>query len=748
MNHLQDYFALGELQGLCDSFTELFGAATALLDLDGNILIASGWQRACTQFHRVGERTRERCHESDTALANNLREGLFYNVYRCQNGLVDVAVPVRIAGRHVGNLFTGQFFFEPPDLAFFRAQARREGFDETEYLAAIADVPVFPEARVKAMMVFLVRMAELIGEAGHTNQQLRQSNQELSKKTVQLEDALLRVAESEQKLLTILDNVDAYIYLKDIEGRYLFVNRPMRERWGVGLDEIQGTLAERFFDPESARNIRINDLKVLRSGEEVYGEQDYTFKADGRTRTYRYTKLPLRDPEGKIYALCGISVDVTPHKQLERALRHSQEELESQVRQRTQELEIAKEEADSANRAKSAFLANMSHEIRTPLNAILGMAELLRKCELPPGAAARTGKIIASGHHLLQVINDVLDLSKIEAGKFTLDAAPLNAAQIATDVLNMASAQAELKGLRLRLDLTPVPTPLIGDATRLRQALLNYVGNAIKFTEQGSITIQLGVQSEEVGSILLRFAVHDTGPGIDAETVARLFSAFTQADDSSTRRHGGTGLGLHITRKLAGLMDGESGVSSKPGHGSTFWFTARLARPAPESGSPTGATGNAADSALAALLAGDYAGVRLLLAEDEEINREVTLELLHEIGLDARIAVNGAEAVALARETPFDLILMDMQMPVLSGIEATRAIRRDPRCGRLPILAMTANAFAEDKAACLAAGMNDFLSKPVEPERFYRALAQWLPQADREMPDMPATGADSAGHSP
>ncbi|MBL8481430.1 MAG: PocR ligand-binding domain-containing protein, partial [Rhodocyclaceae bacterium] len=308
---LSKYIVVHDLQGLCESFSELFGVATALLDLNGNVLIASGWQKACTHFHRVSPVTAARCLESDTLLAGNLAAGQEYNVYRCRNGLVDVAVPVMIGGAHIGNLFTGQFFFDEPDYDHFRQQAHQAGFDEDAYIAAIRDVPRYSESKVFGMMVFLVRMAELIGEKVLTNTRLQDANRELEKKKLQLEDALFKVAESEQKLLSILDNLDAYIYLKDRQGNYLFANRAMRKLWHANAEDIVGSGDEKFLDAETARALRANDEEVLRQGKVVRREETIIPRAGDASRIYQSTRIPLHDRDGKVQSICGIAVDIT-----------------------------------------------------------------------------------------------------------------------------------------------------------------------------------------------------------------------------------------------------------------------------------------------------------------------------------------------------------------------------------------------------------------------------------------------------
>lgn len=400
--------------------------------------------------------------------------------------------------------------------------------------------------------------------------------------------------------------------------------------------------------------------------------------------------------------------------------------LEELVAARTADLVTARELAEAANRAKSAFLANMSHELRTPMNAIIGMTRLALRQASDSKQKEYLDRVMQASGHLLAIIDDILDLSKIEADRLTLDEVDFSLSGVLENLNSLILLTAAEKGLSLVIDIAPeiANLPLRGDPRRISQILLNFAGNAVKFTDQGTVTLCIVSVEDRPHSVLLRFEVQDTGPGISVEDQQRLFTAFEQIDGSTTRRHGGTGLGLAISKRLADMMGGEVGVESTPGLGSTFWLIVCLRkaemRSTPSPARPT--------LSAEAVLRSRYRGSRVLLAEDEPISRVVSVGLLEDAGLLVDVAGTGVEAVGLASNTDYDLIILDLQMPELDGVEAAGVIRTIPGREFTPIVAMTANADEEDWQRCRAAGMNDHVGKPVDPDRLFSTLLKWLAQ--------------------
>ena len=541
----------------------------------------------------------------------------------------------------------------------------------------------------------------------------------------ELASAEQALTESEARQRMILETLGEGVFGTDLDGVCSFINPAGLALLGFSEAELLGRSSHSLFHHHHADGsiypLAECPLRLTARDGKTRRMDDVFWRKNGEMFPVRLTITPtLRD--GQISGTVVSFSDISEVQRTAQELEKHRENLEAEIRQRTAQLEIARQAAEAASRSKSAFLANMSHEIRTPLNAVLGMVHLLRRDNPTPVQVDRLDKIDGASQHLLAVINDILDISKIEAGKLQLDETKVDIGNILKRVVSVLGERAREKDLVLHTESDAFTRTMIGDPTRIMQCLINYTANAIKFTEQGSVTIRARRVSETEGDILLHFDVEDTGIGIARESIPRLFGIFEQADASTTRKFGGTGLGLAITRRLAQLMGGDVGVSSQSGGGSRFWFTARLK------------SGDEGVDALTSTHAGlplqavqeTLAGRHLLIVEDEPINREIALELIKEFGTTADTAENGREALALLESGNYDLILMDMQMPEMDGLEATRRIRAEPKHTLLPIIAMTANAFAEDRERCIEAGMNDFIVKPVEPNDLKMLLLRYL----------------------
>lgn len=424
-----------------------------------------------------------------------------------------------------------------------------------------------------------------------------------------------------------------------------------------------------------------------------------------------------------------------------RQLRNHRDELEEKVKAATRSLEEKTAAAEAANVAKGAFLANMSHEIRTPLNAVLGMSYLALKTDLNDKQRGYLSKIVLSGEHLLGLINNLLDMSKIEAGKLELDCVDFSIHGVMERARYLLEDKARDKGLEVLVEVDPrLPDVMHGDSLRLSQILVNFLDNAIKFSEGGAIQIRASLLTHTENGCMVQWEVKDRGVGLSDAQLNRLFQPFKQADSSTTRKFGGTGLGLAISKQLAALMGGEVGARSQPGLGSTFWFTAHLLVAKHH---PAATQAGAAEP----LHLPSVAGLRVLLAEDNELNQEVACEMLKDLGVQVHVAEHGQEVLDLLQTHAFDCVLMDCQMPGMDGYEATRRIRANPAFRQLHVIAMTANASASDRAQCLGAGMNDYLAKPIDLLRLHAMLAFWHPAvATQKSADMPPP-ADVFNHN-
>lgn len=478
--------------------------------------------------------------------------------------------------------------------------------------------------------------------------------------------------------------------------------------WNPACERIFGWPAEEalgnffpFVPPEKTDEARGIIDRILKTREPYFFEADRVRKDGARIRIST-AAMPLVEEDGRAQGLMAVISDVTEQVQSRRELLQAKERAE-----------LSNAQLSKATQAKSEFLANMSHEIRTPINGVIGMASLLLDTNLSNEQREYSDSIRRSADTLLTLVNDILDFSKIEAGKVTFEAIDFDLEQVVDDIERTLSFNVRSKGLRLARSLAKdLPRSINGDPTRVRQVLLNLVGNAIKFTREGHVVIEISLVSRSQSGVVLKFAVVDSGIGISPEGLKRMFQTFSQVDSSTTRKFGGTGLGLSISKHLVEMMKGEIGVESEEGKGSTFWFKIPFGlgaeivqqKTAPVALEPSGTR------------------MRILVAEDNSVNQVIAVKMLEKMGHTAVAVANGLEAVEALRTGPYDMILMDCQMPEMDGYEATRVIRQERLGGDIPIIALTANAMAGDREKCLDAGMSDYLAKPMKPHELADAI--------------------------
>ncbi len=799
-----------QLQLLLEEFCRSVGVPGAILDLDGRVLVSSCWRRVCAGGHREGESTCPLCESSGPGVLAQLREGKDQAVYRFPNQLAEAGAMVLFEDQPVATVLVGPFHLQPADPEAIRRQAQRLGLETPEYLAAVAAAPVIAPDRLPSILGFLreftrlrisasverlrVREAEAAAarrteelkrgraaamslaedavqaraERARYQENLEQLNAELEsrirQRTADLEDRSRELQrENEERLKAeersrlILDSAGEGIFGVDVRGKITFVNEAAKQLLGYTDAEMLGQVVHDLIHHSHADGSPYLAETCAMShsyshGEPSHRSDEVLWRKDGSFFPVEYSATPMRSERGLVTGAVVVFRDITVRRQME------------------SELITAKESAETATEAKSDFLANMSHEIRTPMNGILGMAHLALRTELTPKQRDYVVKIERSSEQLLSIINDILDFSKIEAGRLVLEKIDFRMEEVLDNLSTLLGGRASEKGLEFLFDSDPrIPAVLVGDPLRLGQILINLASNAVKFTERGQVVIRSRLLQAQGPTVRVRFEVQDTGIGLAAEEKDRLFQAFTQADTSTTRKFGGTGLGLAICRRLVGLMEGEIGVESEPGKGSTFWFDACLQASQEPVGTlptnppkaddlaeaaggvdPAEASG-AEPSVVAAGLSPapqpvtcPLSGTRLLVVEDNAINQQITQEILQARGAEVILADNGRVALERLRQVRCDLVLLDVQMPEMDGYRAAAAIRADPLLKRLPVIAITAHAMPADRERCLAAGMNDYVTKPIDPDLLTETVLRWLP-SEPESEDVAPSSPEAAG---
>lgn len=523
-------------------------------------------------------------------------------------------------------------------------------------------------------------------------------------------------------LQAVVDSLPDLVFELDIDGNYYIAQSQQPELLAAPASQLVGSNIADVLSPEAAAVCLRALAEALEHGSSS-GQRYPVDLPEGRRWFELAVSRKLGD-DSLLPHFIAVSRDVTT--------RHLAElELQRLVAERTAELSTAKDAAEAASRAKSVFLANMSHEIRTPLNAVIGMAHMLRRSPLNEQQQGWLQALTGASEHLLEVLNALLDLSKIESGAVALAQMPLDLPGLVDNARTTMQARANAKGLELRTEV-PTGLPLLrGDPTRLQQALMNLMNNAVKFTEQGHVTVRVQVADEsEPSSVLLRFEVEDTGIGIAPEVQPRLFAAFEQADTSITRSFGGTGLGLAISRRLVSLMGGEIGVRSSPGAGSLFWFTARLAvlRRPPAVPAPSPAADLPASVDPAQQLRSRHAGQALLLVDSDPLNQEVAEGLLDAVGLRLLRAESTSAALRHLQQQRCPLVLLNLQVQQPDALAVARQLRALPALARLPMVALSAGLPADEDERCSAAGIQQLIAQPLDADELYAALLRWLPQ--------------------
>ncbi len=693
--HLLDIIPLQDLQELQDTLAKVTRVGAVIMDLQGNhVTKPSRFSNFCALM-RSSPSTATNCKLSAAALgASACREKRPVQNPCLNLGLADASAPIILNGEHVASWLMGQCLLQRLPDETVRAFARENGLNEEALLKTYGEVPLISQEGFDDAIKLLALFTNNLSLVCQKNYELQQADKEKARIISTLD--------------TILSNIEAAIYVCDPQtAELIFANHYLRS-----LAESTELVGKKCYEALHGLSERCsfcgNSLLYNAQGKSLRTPNRWEFHSAKHNRDFIVQDMLIEWHDGRILQL-SVYIDITERKAL-----------------------LASE---AANSAKRSFLAQMSHELRTPMNGVLGMTHLALRADPPPRQREYLQKIQASATLLLGVINDVLDFSKIEAGKLELSEQPFSLREIVHTARDMILPRMQEKGITLAVHLSPsIPDRLSGDSLRLSQILMNLLSNAAKFTHEGSVAISLNkaAKPESDGRIRLLCSVSDSGIGMTEEQLVRLFTPFTQADKSISSRFGGTGLGLAICKKLVELMGGAIHVESRLGKGSTFSFdllmgldrdmahsAAEITPPPPEA--PPASRGDGPRRVLD--------GRKILVAEDNEINQEVALELLRGFGAEVDLAANGQEALDAFAKRDYDLILMDIQMPIMDGYEATRRIRTNGRehSASIPIVAMTASAMNEDREKTKQAGMNGHIAKPIDLGELNAILSEFFP---------------------
>lgn len=699
---IQDLIDLNQIKELFLKLYDVSGISLTIVGNDGDVLVFSYQQDICTLFHKFDDVTKKECTESDLYMAKNYNGCPNAVIYTCPRGLVESVIPIIIEGNHLATLFMGQFFYEKPDIEYFRKQAKQFGFNEKKYLNALSSVPILSREQVSKNLEFIKTFVEFLADLGlkklkeiNSTQQIRKAEEEISKR-----EQYRLITENSTDMISLFSPMNKLIYISPASKRII----------GYEPSEIIGRTLIEFFYSDDIDSSEIINNNMLNHAKEVYSLTHRLCRKDG---TYVWAESyirPIYDTKtGNLLEIQSSTRDISKRKIME------------------EELLTAKTEADRANAAKSEFLANMSHEIRTPLNAVIGFSELLVATPLDLKQKSYIDAINTAGKSLLTLINDILDLSKIESGMMEIYLAPVKPKNIFIELEQIFRQKIRSKKLKFVLNIdNDLPSVLLLDETRLRQVLLNLVGNAVKFTNNGSITMQVDKVYKDLrdGSRLdLKISVKDTGIGIPETEYDRIFESFKQQAGQSNRKYGGTGLGLSITKKLVEMMHGKISVTSILGEGSCFTVELYNVDVSISNALPS-------DDELGEFNKFEFEKATLLVVDDVESNLLLIKEILTRKGLDVITAENGYEATITAQEIIPDIILMDIRMPVMDGYEAYGILKANKKTKDIPVIALTASTLSGkdgDKRDMLFEG---FLSKPVATKKLFEELKKYIKVKD------------------